>query len=91
MRIMGFLALIPVSALLTAAFFILFAVEKAAGKGLKTFGKFVAVLLITAAALIFSKGVYTVVTGKCSVIQVMQDMCPIMGKRAPAQEDIHGN
>jgi hypothetical protein len=78
MRIMGFLALIPASALLTAAFFILFAVEKAAGQGLKAFGKFVAVLLIIVAALIFSKGVYTVVTGKCPIAQVMQDMCPLM-------------
>jgi len=78
MRIMGFLALIPASVLLTAAFFVLFAVEKAAGKGLKTFGKFVAVLLIVVAAFIFSKGVYTVVTGKCPMAQVMQEMCSLM-------------
>ncbi len=79
MRIMGFLALIPTSVLLTAAFFVLFAVEKVAGQGLRTFGKFVAVLLIIIAALIFSKGVYTVVTGKCPMMKMMQEMCPMMG------------
>lgn len=78
MRILGFLALIPASVLLTAAFFVLFSVEKAAGKGLKTFGKFTAVLLIVVAALIFLKGAYTVVTGNCPMMKAMKEMCPPM-------------
>lgn len=87
MRIMGFLALIPTAVLLTASFFVLFAIERSAGTGLKAFGRFVAALLIIVAALIFSKGVYTVVTGKCPMMQVMQEMCHMMGKQPSAQTD----
>jgi hypothetical protein len=76
MRIFGFIVFIPASMLLTASFFVLFAIEKVKEKGLKTFGKLVAAILIIVSALIFAKGIYTVATGKCPI---MEAMCP-MGK-----------
>jgi hypothetical protein len=81
MRMMGFLALIPTAVLLTASFFVLFAAEKVAARGLKMFGKAVAALLIIIAALVFSKGVYTVVTGECPMMKMAQEMCPMMGAK----------
>ncbi len=79
MRMMGVLVLIPASALLTASFFVLFALERAKEKGLKNFGKVVAVVLIVVSALLYAKGIYTIATGKCPMMQDMQGMCP-MGK-----------
>jgi hypothetical protein len=75
MRWMGLIAFIPTAGFLTISFFVLFAVEKVNGKNLKTFGKAVAAILIIAALLIFSKGVYTLVTGKCPIMNVIQGMC----------------
>ena len=79
MRILGFIVFIPASMLLAVSFFVLFAVEKVKENGLKTFGKLVAAILIIVSALMFAKGVYTVATGKCPIMQAMQGMCP-MGK-----------
>ncbi len=79
MRILGFIVFIPASMLLTASFFVLFAVEKVKENGLKTFGKLVAVILIIVSALMFAKGIYTVATGKCPMMQAMEGMCS-MGK-----------
>lgn len=76
MRFMGLIVLIPTSVLLTASFFVLFAIEKVAGQGLKTFGRVVAALLIIVAVLLLSVGVYTVSTGRHLM---MQQMCPMMG------------
>ena len=80
MRILGFIVFIPASMLLAASFFVLFAVEKAKESGLKTFGKLVAAILIIVSALIFAKGIYTIATGKCPMMQAMQGMrspCPM--------------
>ena len=74
MRWMGLMALIPTAGLLTVSFFVLFAVEKVHGKNLKTFGKAVAAILIIVASLIFSKGVYTLVTGDCPIMKAMCGM-----------------
>ena len=79
MRIMGLLVMIPASMLLTASFFVLFAIEKAREKDLKMFGKIVAAVLIIVSSLIFSKGLYIMVTGECPMMKTMQKMCP-MGK-----------
>ncbi len=79
MRIMGFIVFIPASMLLAASFFVLFAIEKVKGNGLKTFGKLVAAILIIVSALIFAKGVYTITTGKCPMMQAMQGMQGMKG------------
>ena len=57
MRILGFIVFIPASMLLTASFFVLFAVEKVKENGLKTFGKVVAAILIIVSVLVFAKGI----------------------------------
>ena len=72
MRILGFIVFIPASMLLTASFFVLFAIEKVKENGLKAFGKVVAAILIIVSVLIFAKGIYTIATGKCPMMQEMQ-------------------
>ena len=79
MRIMGLLVMIPASMLLTASFFVLFAIERAKEKDLKMLGKIVAAVLLVVSCLIFSKGLYIVITGENPVIKAMKEVCP-MGK-----------
>jgi len=55
-KLMGLIALVPASVLLTLSFFVLFTISKT-GKGkLKAFGYAVVAVLWLVAALIFSKG-----------------------------------
>ena len=79
MRILGFIVFIPASMLLTASFFVLFAIEKVKENGLKAFGKVVAAILIIVSVLIFAKGIYTIATGKCPMMEEMRGACS-MGK-----------
>jgi len=78
MRIMGLLVMIPASMLLTASFFVLFAVERAKEKDLKMLGKIVAVVLLIVSSLIFAKGLFIVITGQNPAMKAAQDVCPMM-------------
>lgn len=78
MGIIGLLVMIPASALLTASFFVLFAVEKVKENDLKAFGKIVAVVLIIVSSLIFAKGLFIVITGQNPVMMAAKDVCPMM-------------
>ena len=77
MRLLGLIALIPTSLLLAVSFFVLFMEQKANG-GLKTYAKVVAAFLIAAALVVFSAGVYTVSTGECLTMKMMQG-CKMKG------------
>lgn len=74
MKPLCILLLIPTAMLLTASFFVMFANEKVGGKGLKTFGKVVAAILIFVAVIIFSKGVYVMVSGDCHAMKMICGM-----------------
>jgi len=52
------LAVVPIAALLTASFFVLFTIRKIEEKGLKAFGYVVAGFLWLAALMVFSAAVY---------------------------------
>lgn len=55
---LGMLAIVPMTVLLTISFFVLFALKKVEDKPLKTFGLVVAVLLWVSAALVFTTGMF---------------------------------
>lgn len=75
-RLLGLFALIPTSVLLSFSFFILFVLNTIKTEGLKIFGYCLAVLLWISAALVFSAGIYTVVSGhapmKCAMYGMMK-------------------
>ncbi len=95
MSIFGLIALVPMTMLLTISFFVLLGVQKTDAKGLKGFGKFVAVLLWLCAAGFLVAGATVVVTGKtpmhmmmmkhgmmqgCTVDKDGKMVCPMMGQ-----------
>lgn len=78
MGIMGLFVMIPASALLVAFFFVLFAVERAKEKDLKLLGQIVAVVLLVVSCMLYSKGLFIVITGQNPVMRAAQDVCPMM-------------
>jgi len=77
MVLIALIALMWASLLLTAAYFVLFTLNKAQD-GLKTFGKLVAAVLLIAALAIGATGIYTAVTGQCPMMGAMQKHCKMM-------------
>ena len=73
-RVLGLLAIIPATVLLTISFFVLFALRKVEAAGLKAFGYVVAALLWLGALMVFSLGIYTVSTGRHPMMSIMQGM-----------------
>ena len=80
-RLLGLVAIIPISMLLTVSFFVLFAVRKVETKTLKTFGHVVAALLWVAATVVFLIGLYVVITGKHPLMQMKGQMMHQMMSR----------
>jgi len=74
MRVMGFMALIPVTVLLTVGFFVLVVVRRVNEKGLKTFGYVVVIMLGISAFLVSSMGVYVIATGRHPLLQAISGM-----------------
>jgi hypothetical protein len=69
------MAIVPVAALLTVSFFVLFTLSKVEEKGLKAFGYVVAGFLWLAALVIFSGAVFglgrnSFEAGKCGMLQL---------------------
>ncbi len=73
-RVLGLLAIIPATVLLTISFFVLFALRKVEAAGLKAFGYVIAALLWLGALMVFSLGIYTVSTGRHPMMSIMQGM-----------------
>ena len=71
-RLMGLGALIPATLLLTVSFFVLLAARKIEDNFLKSFGQLLVVLLWAGALFVSLVGVYTLVTGKCPMIRMME-------------------
>lgn len=71
-RILGLFAIIPVTILLTVSFFVLFTLGKVTSKGIRNLGICVAILLWISALLVSSLGIYTLVTGKHPMMQIMK-------------------
>jgi hypothetical protein len=75
-RLLGLFALVPTSILLSISFFILLVLNTIKSEGLKIFGYCLAVLLWISSALVFSAGVYTMVSGhppmKCMMYKMMK-------------------
>ncbi len=65
MRIIGLFSLVPVCALVTLSFFVLFTVTKTEAEGLKKFGRAVAVLLWISAAIVLAGGIRIMFCGGC--------------------------
>ena len=86
-KVLGALALVPATVLLTISFFVLFAAEKAFNKNIKTFGFVVAILLWICAALVLFGGVFMVSSGRHVVADKLNAIfgCPMKGMmEAPA-------
>jgi hypothetical protein len=73
-RLIGMLAILPATILLTISFFVLVMMRKIEGQGLKAFGYVVAALLWACALLVFSVGVYVLSTGRHPMMRMMGDM-----------------
>jgi len=78
-RLVGLIALVPATVLLTISFFVLVMISKIEKQGLKAFGYVVSALLWTAALLVLSIGIYTLSTGRCPMQNMMQH-CMMQGK-----------
>lgn len=70
-RLIGILAVVPTTLLLTVSFFVLFTLRKTEDKGLKTFGYVITALLWCCVVVVFSFGIYILVAG-------WHPMCPMM-------------
>ena len=78
-RLIGLLAAIPMTMLLTVSFFVLFAVRKQESQGLKAFGYFVTVLLWCSALLVLSCSIYVLSTGRSPInCRMGKSMCARM-------------
>lgn len=73
-RFLGLFAIIPATIFLTVSFFVIFTLSKVTSKALKDFGMTVVILLWISALLVFSLGIYTVVTGKHPMMQMHKAM-----------------
>ncbi|PIP20416.1 MAG: hypothetical protein COX40_04895 [Candidatus Omnitrophica bacterium CG23_combo_of_CG06-09_8_20_14_all_40_11] len=73
-RLVGLFAIIPTTVLLTISFFVLYTLRRTDTQGLKAFGYVIAALLWLSALLVFSAGVYTVVSGHTPMECAMHGM-----------------
>jgi len=73
-RLMGALAILPTTVLLTISFFVLVVLRKIEKEGLKAFGYVVAALLWISALLVFSMGIYVLSTGRHPMMKMMKGM-----------------
>ena len=71
-RLLGVFTIVPGTILLTLCFFVLLAVEKAAGEGVRRLGKSVAVLLCICAGLVFGAGLFALATGVHPAVLVLR-------------------
>jgi hypothetical protein len=83
LRLSHLMAIVPIAALLTASFFVLFALRKIEEKGLRIFGSVVMGFLWLATLVVFSGAVYKMAQGsastKCTTQQSMKmDYIPQM-------------
>src|SRR3989339_1733509 len=74
MRMLGLIAIIPMSMLLMVSFFVLFAAAKTEMQGLKSFGRVIAILLWISAAVVLSIGIYTISTGHHPMMRMHHKM-----------------
>lgn len=74
LRLLGLVAIIPISLLLMISFFVLIAARKVDSKGLKTFGYVITALLWAGALIALSIGVYIAITGKHPLMEMMVQM-----------------
>ncbi|MCX5712056.1 MAG: hypothetical protein NTY47_03160 [Candidatus Omnitrophica bacterium] len=72
MRLCGMFAFIPATVLLTISFFVLLTLRKAESQGLKAFGYVVAAFLWLSSTIILGAGAYTLATGHCPMMKMMQ-------------------
>jgi len=78
-RLVGFLAIVPATILLTISFFVLLVLRKIEAHGLKAFGYVVVSLLWLGALMVFSLGIYTVSTGRHPMMSMLRNIkCPCM-------------
>ena len=68
-------SVIPATILLIISFFVLLAVEKTSGRGLKVFGWVLAILLWVYAAFVVSMGAYMIMSSGSPVMK----SCPMWG------------
>lgn len=91
-RFMGMFAIIPAAILLTISFFVLVVVHIIDKRELKIFGRTIAVFLWVAAALVFSTGLYVVLTAAHPITCVMKEKirsCVMSASQAGAvQKDV---
>lgn len=73
-RLLGLVAIIPISLLLTVSFLVLIAARKVESKGLRTFGYILTALLWASAIVAFSIGIYIAITGKHPLMEMMFQM-----------------
>jgi len=92
-KLMGLLAIVPVTILLTISFFVLVTLRKNEAGALKVFGYVIAALLWVSAFMVLGTGLYTLSTGRCPMMVAMQQqmkagMCPMMkgGMMPPMKE-----
>ncbi|MDD5686720.1 MAG: hypothetical protein PHE88_02665 [Elusimicrobia bacterium] len=67
-RFAGFLCIVPSVMMLVASFFVLFAVGKTESKGLKMYGRIIAVLLWIAVAICISAGIFVCCKNRCPMM-----------------------
>lgn len=89
LKLSSLMAIVPIAALLTASFFVLFTLRKVEEKGLKAFGYVVAGFLWLAALVVFSGAVYkmaqgsVVMKGMMHPKMKMESMSQMMQKNDP--------
>ena len=81
-KLIGLVAIIPLTMLLTVSFFVLLVLRKVEASPLKIFGYVIAALLWLSALMVLSGGIYNLSTGKCPMMTAMHQMkmkmCPMM-------------
>ena len=88
LRLSHLMAIVPIAALLTASFFVLFALRKIEEKALKAFGYVVVGFLWLAALVVFSSAVYKIAQGSVGMKGMMQQKMKMdcMSKMMPKDE-----
>jgi hypothetical protein len=75
-RLLGVFSIVPATVLLTAAFLVFWAVRKVDVEGLKSFGRIIGLLFCASACLVYSVGVFAVITGKHPMLEMERCMMP---------------
>jgi uncharacterized membrane protein len=73
MRILGLLAVIPSTVLLTLSFFVWYAAERATARIVEQFGLVVVFLLWLCAGIILLLGLVALVTGRHPIVSALRD------------------